>query len=72
MAKMTMNGVTTTKAPGQEQYEAFSRKIGTKTKRSIQYDYRHTDGDLFSCIKPTLEACRAARDEWLEEREARA
>lgn len=68
MAKMTMNGVTTTKTPGQEQYETFSRKVGRQSKNYVQYDYRHTDGELFSCIKPTLEACRAARDEWMERR----
>ncbi|KAB3744528.1 DUF3873 domain-containing protein, partial [Phocaeicola vulgatus] len=28
-------------------------------------DYRHTDGELFSCVKPTLEECRRLRDEWL-------
>lgn len=65
MTKMTMNGLTTTKAPGQEQYEAFSHKVGGKTKKYIQYDYRHTDGELFSCIKITLEACRTARDKWI-------
>lgn len=64
MTKMTVNGVTTTKTPGQEQYEKFSRKIGRKTKTFYSYDYRSLDGELFSCIKPTLEACRAARDEW--------
>ncbi|MCB6981429.1 DUF3873 family protein, partial [Bacteroides uniformis] len=30
-----------------------------------QYDYRHTDGELFSCVKPTLDECRATRDKWL-------
>ena len=61
---MTVNGVTTTNTPGQEQYETFSRKVGDKTKKYCQYDYRHPDGELFSCTKPTLKACRAARDEW--------
>lgn len=70
MTKMTANGVTTTKTPGQEQYEAFSRKVGRQTKRYYSYDYRHTDGELFSCVKPTLDACRTARDAWLEAREA--
>jgi hypothetical protein len=73
MTNMTVNGVTTTKTPGQEQYETFIRRVGRKTKRYFAYDYRHTDGELFSCIKPTLDACRAARDEWLNakaEREA--
>ena len=32
----------------------------------VQYDYRHPiDRELFSCVKPTLEECRAARDKWL-------
>ena len=65
---MTTNGITTTKAAGQEQYEVFKRKVGRKTKEYIQYDYRHTDGVLFSCVKPTLEVCRAARDEWIAEK----
>ncbi len=67
MTSMTVNGVSTTETPGQEQYETFSRKAGTKTKKYVQYDYRHTNGKLFSCVKPTLEACREARDAWLGE-----
>ena len=70
MTKMTQNGVTTTQTCGQEQYETFTRKVGRKTKKYVQYDYRHTDGELFSCVKPTLDACRAARDAWLAEDEA--
>lgn len=69
MNNITANGITTTKAPGQEQHETFARKVGRQTKRYIQYDYRHVDGELFSCIKPTLEDCRAARDAWLEAKE---
>lgn len=65
MTKMTMNGVTTTNTPGQEQFEEFTRKVGRKRKKCVSYDYRHTDGELFSCVKSTLELCRAARDEWL-------
>ncbi len=68
MAAMTVNGVSTTTAPGQEQYTHFTRRIGRKSKRYCQYDYRLTSGELFSCIKPTLDACRAARDEWIEGR----
>jgi hypothetical protein len=62
---MTINGASTTKKPGQEQYETFTSKIGGKTKKYCQYDYRNADGELFSCVKPTLEACRAARDAWV-------
>ena len=58
MTKMTKNGVSTTAALGQEQFENFTRKVGRQ-------DYRHTDGELFSCVRPTLDACRAARDAWL-------
>jgi len=65
MTKMTKNGVSTAAANGQEQYERFSRKVGRQIKKYVQYDYRHTDGELFSCVKPTLDACRAARDAWL-------
>jgi len=63
MSKMTVNGVSTT-AAGQERYETCKRRVCGKTKKYVQYDCRHTDGDLFSCIKPTLDACRAAHDEW--------
>ena len=51
---------------GQEQFENFTRKVGRQVKRYVQYDYRHTDGELFSCVRPTLDACRAARDAWLD------
>lgn len=29
------------------------------------YDYRATNGDLFSTVAPTLRECRHRRDEWL-------
>lgn len=34
----------------------------------VQYDYRHRDGDLFSCVAPDMEAARARRDDWLRRR----
>ena len=44
--------------------------IGRRKRTLVQYDYRHpTDGELFSCVKPTLDECRAARDKWLTEKE---
>jgi len=65
---MTQNGISTTTTPGQEQYEEFSRRgRDGKRKAFVQYDYRSPDGVLFSCIKPTLEACRTKRDAWLRE-----
>jgi hypothetical protein len=33
-----------------------------------QYDYRHTDGELFSTFKKTLEECRELRDKWLQKK----
>ncbi len=50
---------------GAEQYEAFhpSWRAGT----AVQYDYRHTNGRLFSTVAPTLEEARARRDRWLED-----
>ena len=55
---------------GQEQYDEFKSNATRKT--AAQYDYRHTDGELFSCVRPTLDSCRAARDAWLQKKEARA
>lgn len=68
---MTENGISTTTAPGQEQYEYFStpKRHGKPSQRRCQYDYRHTDGKLFSCTAPSLEEARAKRDEWLKEAE---
>ena len=42
MTKMTKNGVSTTAALGQEQFENFTRKVGRQVKRYVQYDYRLT------------------------------
>lgn len=52
----------------QEQYEFFEvehlARRGKDATR-VQYDYRHTDGKLFSCVAKTLEDARAKRDQWL-------
>lgn len=66
--KMTINGVSTCQKAGTELYEKFISGFGRKKRRLVQYDYRHTDGELFSCVKPTLEECRAARDKWLTDK----
>lgn len=50
---------------GSENYETFGIRIGRKTVSRVQYDYRHTDGTLFSCVGKTLEDCRKRRDLWL-------
>ena len=48
---------------GQEQHEAYYSDV--LRKNLVQYDYRHTNGELFSIVRPTLEGCRKAKDEWV-------
>jgi len=62
--KTDVNGCSTC-PPGQEQAEIFWLKRLGKDIARVQYDYRHPDGRLFSCVAPNLEAARARRDEWL-------
>ena len=54
--QMTINGVSTCTEAGTEKYERFQLGIGRR---------RHTDGELYSCVKTTLDECRTARDKWL-------
>lgn len=65
--KMTTNGVSTTTASSTEQYEIFHTGYRPRPK-SYQYDYRHTDGELFSCVAGTLKECRLRRNEWLNKK----
>lgn len=58
---MTKNGISTTTAAGEEQYEIFT----AGGKKRYWYDYRAEDGRLFSCVAKTLADCRAKRDAWL-------
>lgn len=58
--KTDKNGCSTCPV-GEEQYESFSHR----GKKYVQYDYRAESEPLFSCVKPTLEECRAKRDEWM-------
>ena len=69
--RMTINGVSTCQTAGTEKYESFQIGFGRKRRTLMQYDYRHTDGELFSCVKPTLKECRQLRDEWIKEKEDR-
>ncbi len=64
--RMTINGVSTCTEAGTEKYETFQMGVGRRKRTLVQYDYRHpADGELFSCVKPTLDECRTARDKWL-------
>lgn len=51
---------------GQEQYEYFRSPLFRNEER-VQYDYRHTNGRLFSCVAKSLEDARERRDKWLGE-----
>ena len=66
--RMTINGVSTCTEAGTEKYERFQSGIGRRRRTLVQYDYRHTDGELFACVKSTLDVCREARDKWLNEK----
>lgn len=54
-------------APGKENYTTF-HPANCPNQTFYQYDYRHSDGELFSTIAPNLEECRSHRDKWLEKR----
>lgn len=65
MESLNKNGVSITQTPGEEKYlqcclGAFRGQI------YYQYDYRHTNNNLFSTLAKTLEECRRQRDEWLK------
>lgn len=64
-----IKGCSTCQA-GSENYETFHIRRPGRTITRVQYDYRHTDGKLFSCVAATLEDCRDRRDIWLKDKEA--
>lgn len=65
--KLTINGVSTTTELGEERSETFKNR----GKKYVQYDYRDTDGELFSTVQKTLPQCRVARDKWLNAKHAK-
>ena len=69
MESLNKNGVSTSQEPGQEKYVTFIAGAFRGTEY-FQYDYRHTDGELFSTVAKTLEECRKRRDEWLSRKNA--
>lgn len=62
--KSDVNGCSTC-AAGRENYEFFTVRTGRKRLTRVQYDYRHTDGELFSCVARSLEDARERKNEWL-------
>jgi hypothetical protein len=63
--KSDINGCSTCPT-GKEHYETFMHHSMGHTKEYIQYDYRHTTSELFSCVAPDLENARYRRDKWLK------
>jgi len=53
---------------GQEQHEYYRapKRMGKPGPKLCQYDYRYHDGELFSCVAPTLEEARKRRDVWVQ------
>ena len=69
--EITINGVSSCQTAGTEKYERFQLGIGRRRRTLVQYDYRHTDMELFSCAKPTLDECRAERAKWLDKKQGK-
>lgn len=63
--KTDVNGVSQYQK-STENYETFYTTIRRKKTKLVQYDYRNENGELFSCVKPTLAECRKARDEYFK------
>ena len=63
--KSDINGCSTCPV-GKENYEFFIVNLGRKTYEKVQYDYRHTDGELFSCVANSLDEAREKKDNWLK------
>lgn len=56
-------------AAGRETYTTYTyHRTPRQSIEMYQYDYRTPEGDLFSCCAPSLEDCRARRDNWLNNR----
>ena len=63
MARMNDNRGCSTCEAGKENYQRYK---ACNKKMYYQYDYRTALCELFSCVAPSLEACRAKRDKWLQ------
>ena len=61
--KTDIHGCSTCRI-GSEQWEEYYSSIYLQTM--IQYDYRHTDGELFSCTAKSLDKARAKRNLWFK------
>ena len=68
MQSLNRNEVSITQTPGEEKFVKF-RSFAFRGRTFYQYDYRHTDGELFSTVAKTLAECRRRRNEWIEKKE---
>lgn len=68
MQSLNRNGVSITQTPGEERFIKCRLSV-FKGQIFYQYDYRHTDMELFSTVAKTLDECRRRRDEWIERKE---
>lgn len=67
MQSLNKNGVSITQTPGEEKF--VKCRLGAfREQIYFQYDYRHTDGELFSTLAKTLDECRRQRDKWIEKK----
>ena len=54
MQSLNKNGVSITQTPGEEKF--VKCRLGAfRVQIYYQYDYRHTDGELFSTVAKTLD-----------------
>ena len=67
MQSLNRNGVSITQAPGEEKFVKY-RLVAFTGRTFYQYDYRHTDGELFSTVLKRSE-CRHRRNKWIEKKE---
>ena len=56
--------------PGEEQHESYYPASLRGKQKRVQYDYRHWDGELFSCVGKTLADCHAKCDEWIQRKQS--
>ena len=60
---------TALKTDAFEIVDDFTAKIGRKSVKRWQYDYRTESGELFSYVGASLDSCRAKRDLWLSQKQ---
>lgn len=63
-----MNQSTRLQKNEERYHEYYS---ATLKRMMVQYDYRSTDGELFSCIASSLEEARKRRDDWMAKKQSK-